>query len=321
MKTAVIYPGAQMPQYVETEEPVAAAGEVLVSIRAVSIKNLDKSKASGSHYSSGENLNGIVIGSDGTGLLENGQRVYGIGVGGTIAEKALFRSDLLVPVPDGLEDAVSAALPNAVMGSAMALRFRAAMQPGETVLINGATGFTGRIAVQLAREYGAGRIIVTGRNEESLNSLIALGADEVVPLRGDEQFFAAKLKSIHTATPINVIIDYLWGRSAETILSVLQGIGNFTPKTRFVSVGAMGGGSISLSSELLRGTDLQLSGSGLGSWSMQEIGILFKTILPDAFQMALDGRLKVSTVSIAADEIGKAWETALKDGARLVAVI
>ena len=73
----------------------------------------------------------------------------------------------MVKLPNGIDDAVAAALPNAVAGSAMALRFRAAMQSGETVLINGATGFTGKIAVQIAKHYGAKKIVVTGRNEQS----------------------------------------------------------------------------------------------------------------------------------------------------------
>ncbi len=82
-------------------------------------------------------------------------------------------------------------------GSAMALRFRAGMKQGETVLINGATGFTGKIAVQIAKHYGAKKVIVTGRNEQSLQSLLALGADEIVSLRQDDEAFIAQIKQIH----------------------------------------------------------------------------------------------------------------------------
>ena len=84
----------------------------------------------------------------------------------------------MVKISEGLDNATAAAIPNAVAGSAMALRFRAGIKPGETVLVNGATGVTGKIAIQIAKYYGAGKVIVTGRNENSLKALSALGADE-----------------------------------------------------------------------------------------------------------------------------------------------
>jgi NADPH:quinone reductase-like Zn-dependent oxidoreductase len=81
-----------------------------------------------------------------------------------MAEKAIVSKERMIALPAALDIVTAAALPNAVMGSAMPLRFRAAMQAGETVLVNGATGVTGRMAVQLAKYYGAKRIIATGRN-------------------------------------------------------------------------------------------------------------------------------------------------------------
>src|SRR5690606_36078988 len=105
--------------------------------------------------------------------------------------KAVVEKDRVVVLPPGIDDLTVAALPNAVMGSAMGLLFRAAMQAGETVLINGATGFTGKVAVQVAKHYVAGKIIATGRNERTLQSLLALGADEIVPLQQQEEAMVA----------------------------------------------------------------------------------------------------------------------------------
>jgi len=198
----------------------------------------------------------------------------------------------------GIDDAVAAALPNAVAGSAMALRFRAGIKDGEVVLINGATGFTGKTAVQIAKYYGAKKIIVTGRNEQSLQSLVELGADEMISVnQGDEQFIA-QIKKIHADTPIDIILDYLWGHTAELILASLKGNGSFTHKTRFVSIGAMSGDTIQLSAENLRSVNLQLSGSGLGSWSREEVKKLFSEILPEMFQLAVDNKLKVETIKV-----------------------
>jgi NADPH:quinone reductase-like Zn-dependent oxidoreductase len=217
-----------------------------------------------------------------------------------------------------LDDATAAALPNAVFGSAMALRFRAGIEPGDTVLINGATGFTGRVAVQIARHYGAGRIIATGRNPLALQELLSLGADEILSTELGDDAFTAELQRIHRATPLNVIIDYLWGHRAELILAALKGRGAFTPKTRFVSVGSVTGDEIRLSAANLRSVDLQLSGSGLGSWTKGQVRVLFSEILPELFQLAVEGRLRVGAVEVGLEEIGGLWDAKIGEGKRIV---
>jgi NADPH:quinone reductase-like Zn-dependent oxidoreductase len=200
----------------------------------------------------------------------------------------------------------------------MAIKFRAGMEPGDTVLVNGATGFTGRLAVQLARYYGAGKIIATGRNARSLDELMTLGADQVLSLHQTDAEITDQLTQIHRATPINVIIDYLWGHTAELILTSIKGKGAVTPRTRFVSVGAMTGNTIQLSSAILRSIDLQLSGSGLGSWTERQMEVLFSEILPEMFRLAADGKLKIATVPVALTDIEKVWDLEVSDGKRLV---
>lgn len=323
MKAAVVYKKGELPKYAEFQEPVSAnENEVLISVKAIAITNLDKGIASGEHYSSeNENQNGFVIGSDAIGLLENGTRVYARGISGTIAEKALVEKNRMVALPDGIEDATAAAMPNAVAGSAMALRFRAGIKPGETVLINGATGFTGQIAIQIAKHYGAKKIIVTGRNEKTLQSLLELGADEIISLKQNDENFISQLKQIHQNTPIDIVLDYLWGHSAELILFALKGNGNFTHKTRYVSVGSMSGDTIQLSAQILRSVDLQLSGSGLGSWTKDEVKLLFLEMLPEMFLLASQNKLKVNIEKVNLVDIEKMWDTDVPDGKRLVVLI
>lgn len=323
MKAAVIYRKGEMPKYAEFAEPVVQhENEILFSVKAVAITNLDKGIVSGDHYSSeNENQNGTVIGSDGVGVLENGTRVYARGISGTIAEKALVEKNRMVPLPDGISDATAAAMPNAVAGSAMALRFRAKIQPGETVLINGATGFTGQMAIQVAKHYGAKKIIVTGRNGKTLQSLLALGADEIISLKQDDEAIIARLKAIHENTPIDIILDYLWGHSAELMFSFLKGKGNFTHKVRYVSIGAMSGDTIQLSAAILRSVDLQLSGSGLGSWTKDEVKLLFLEILPEMFLLAAQNKLKVNIETVGLVDIEEMWNTEVPDGKRLVVTI
>ncbi|MEO6175865.1 MAG: zinc-binding alcohol dehydrogenase family protein [Flavobacterium circumlabens] len=322
MKAAVVYKKGELPQYTDFPDPIVEnENQVLIAVKAAAVKNLDKNIASGKHYSADEKETAKVAGGDGVGLLEDGTRVYALGVTGMIAEKAIIDKNKMVKVPEGLDDCTAAALPNAVAGSAMALRFRADIQKGETVLINGATGVTGKIAIQLARHYGAKRITVTGRNEEALKTLLNLGADEYVVLTQPEEEFIAQIKKIHSNTPIDIIIDYLWGPSAELILKSLKGDGSFTPKTRFVSVGSLSGDTIQLSSEILRSVDLQLSGSGFGSWTKKEMMQLITEILPEMFDLAVSKKLVIETVAVALKDIEKAWSKTIPDGKRLVITI
>jgi NADPH:quinone reductase-like Zn-dependent oxidoreductase len=323
MKAAVIYKKGELPQYVDFAEPVIQnENEVLVAVKAVSIKHFDKGTASGTHYSSSASKeNGHVIGGDGVCLLEDGTRVYGMGISGMMAEKATIDKSRIVILPEGISDATAAALPNAVIGAAMGLRFKADIQLGDVVLINGATGFTGRVAVQIAKHYGAKKVIVTGRNEQSLQDLLSLGADEIISVKQKDEDFISQLKETQNDAPVDVIIDYLWGHTAEMILSSLMGKGTFTNKVRFVSVGSMAGDLIQLSAANLRSVDLQLTGSGLGSWSKDQVRKLFTDILPEMFQLAADGKLRVETREVKLADIADLWDLDVLNGQRLVVTI
>ena len=323
MKAAVVFKKGELPKYVTdfNEPKVQNENEVLITVKASAVKNLDKLRASGQHYSMQTIDQPIVVGGDGVGLLEDGTRVYGMGISGMIAEKAIIDKNRIVKLPANLDNASASALPNAVMGSALALRFRASLQKGETVLINGATGFTGKIAVQLAKHYGAKKVIATGRNEQSLQELLTLGADEIISIKQDDESFISQIKKAHKQNPIDVVIDYLWGHSAELILTSLTGDGGFSHRTRFVTVGGMTGDKITLSSSILRGTDIQISGSGLGTWAPEEVKILFTEILPEVFQLAADNKLKIETVTVDLKYIEEYWDINLEGGKRLVVLI
>lgn len=323
MKAAVIYPDSESPRYAEVAEPqVQNENEVLVTVKAVAVKHLDKGIASGKHYSSGSQpATPRIPGVDGVCLLDDGRRVYGMGVSGMMAEKATIHKDRMVPIPDGLDDAIAAALPNAVIGAAMALKFKAKIQAGDVVLINGATGVTGRMAVQLARYYGAKKIIGTGRNQQSLSELPALGADETIVITGDDVGFIAQLEALHKATPISIVIDYLWGRTAELILSVLKGNGMFTNPVSYVSVGSMSGDLIQLSAAIVRSVDLQLTGSGMGSWPKEHVAKALTEILPEAFRLADEGKLKLETTTAKLPDISGVWERNVPAGNRLVVMV
>jgi len=323
MKAAVMYQKGSMPQYVDFPEPITGNDdEIIVRVKAAAIKHLDKGRANGTHYSSeAPKTEGRIVGGDGVCLLDDGSRVYAMGVSGMAAEKAVIDKDRIVKIPDDLDDATAAALPNAVIGSAMGLRFKADIQPGDVVLINGATSFTGSVAVQIAKHYGAKKVIVTGRNPDSLTDLLTLGADEIISILQDDNQFTAQFKAIHAQTPIDVIIDYLWGHTAELILTCLKGDGSFTNRVRYVSIGAMSGDLIQLSAANLRSVNLQLSGSGLGAWSKQQVGLFFSEIMPEMYKLAAAGKLKVGTVEVKLEDIAELWAMDVLGGKRLVVVM
>ncbi|MDM1554034.1 zinc-binding alcohol dehydrogenase family protein [Chryseobacterium indologenes] len=320
MKAAVVFEKGSTPQYADFREPeITDENEVLVTVKAASIKNLDKARASGKHYSTENEIHQpTIVGSDGVGYLENGSKVYFFSKKGTVAEKAVANPKMMVNIPEELDFSIAAALPNAVMGSAMALKFKAGIQPGDVVLVNGATGITGRIAVQIAKVYGASKVIVTGRNEDSLQALRELGADEVVSLQASDDDFKTRIKKIHNESPIDIVIDYIWGHSIEMILSAFKGDGTFSHKTKLITIGGMSGDTIQLSSQILRATDIQISGSGLGSWTKEESAFLFSEIIPEMFQAAVDGKIKIETEVVDIKNIETVWNAEIQTGKRLV---
>lgn len=324
MKAIVVFKKGEQPEFVTNfPEPVSKHdNEILINVKAVAIKHLDKGRASGKHYSSiDKNAQPIVVGSDGVGIMENGKRVYALGITGTMAEQAIVNKKTLVAIPNGLDDATAAALPNGIMGSAMALRFRAKMKSGETVLINGATGFTGMLAVQIAKYYGAKKIIVTGRNENVLQYLKTIGVDEIINLKQTDENIINQIKQLHVQTPVDIVLDYIWGHPAELLLTALRGDGHYSHNIRYITIGCMASDSIALSSSILRSTDLQISGSGLGSWTNDEMKILVAEILPEILQLVADGKIKINTVKTPMIDFESAWNKETSNAERLVIMI
>ncbi len=221
MKAAVLHQVGTYPKYEDLPDPVPANDEqVLITVKASTIKQLDKIKASGKHYTTYPHFP-IAVGVDGAGIMEDGTGVYAFGITGMLAEKALINKAGAIKLPAGLDYEIAAALPNALLGSDAALVVRAQLQKGETVLINGATGVTGKMAVQTAKYRGAAKVIVTGRNADTLEELKALGADEIISLKQTDEAVVNRIKEIQQETPIDIVLDYLWGQPMLKIFSAL----------------------------------------------------------------------------------------------------
>jgi len=320
MKAAVLHQLGSIPIYEEFPTPIPQnENQLILNIKSSALKNLDKLRAGGKHYASYTDLP-VVVGIDGVGVLEDGTRVYAQGITGMMAENALISKNSYTILPDKIDNLTAAALPNTVIGATMALRFRAKMKKGDVVLINGATGVTGQIAVQIAKLDGASTIIVTGRNSVSLEKLKSLGADVIVSLMQDDESLINQLKEIHRITPVNIVIDYLWGHPVEMIINALKGggVNNFTSKVRLVTVGSMAGENINLASGTLRSSAIEILGSGIGSISKEEMHLFNTEILPEMFQLAAEGKLSIETESAPLSEIETIWNYKSAPGKRLV---
>jgi NADPH:quinone reductase-like Zn-dependent oxidoreductase len=272
MHAAMVEEFASPPRYRETAAPVAGDGEVLLQVRAAALSNLVRGQASGSHYSSGKLP--FIAGNDGVGVAPDGIRCYFIGPRapfGSMAEYTVVSQARTIPLPPNLDDAVGAALGNPGLATWGAMLGRAKLQPGEAVLVNGATGTAGKQAIQVAKYLGASKIIATGRNLQALEHLAGLGADETIPLDQPEENL---LRSFRAAlAQVQVVLDYLWGPSAELMLKAAAGHGapEGEPRIRFVQIGSISGDTITLPGGVLRSGGIELLGSGLGSLSSQQI--------------------------------------------------
>jgi NADPH:quinone reductase-like Zn-dependent oxidoreductase len=313
MKAAVVTGAGKSPIYADFEKPVAKDGEELIAVRAAALSNLTKARASGEHYSSA-GIFPAVAGTDGVGVTPDGRRLYFAmpeAPFGSLAEFCPINARRCVAIPDSLDDVTAAAIANPGMSAWASLVERAHLVRGETVLVNGATGTAGGVAVQLAKYLGAGKVIAAGRSGKDLEDTKPLGAHVVIPFALDASHpsgaaeFEEALKPIFSSG-IDVVIDYLWGASAKTIIAVLAKTVE-EKSVRFVQVGtASGEANIELPAAALRSAAITLMGSGIGSVSrkglVESISKTFEAVGPAG--------LKVATRVVPLSEVEQVWEGA-----------
>ncbi len=208
MNAAVVHSFEAPPRYTSFDEPIASESELLVEVIAAGLHPIVKSLANGTHYGSTGELP-FIPGVDGVGRLPDGSLVYFGGARppfGTFAERALASRSMSLPLPAGLEPATAAGMANPGMSSWVALTARARFVPGENVLILGATGLAGQLAIQIAKHLGAQRVVAAGRNPEVLETLPQLAARVRFIQIGDP---AGKTISLAAATLRSSAIELL----------------------------------------------------------------------------------------------------------------
>jgi NADPH:quinone reductase-like Zn-dependent oxidoreductase len=317
MQAAVVQSFDAPPRYVTFADPVAAEGEKLVHVTAAALHPIVKSLANGTHYGS-TGLLTFIPGVDGVGRLEDGTRVY-FGIArppfGSFSELALASGRMCLPLPEGLDDVTAAAIANPAMSSWVALTARAKFVAGESVLILGATGVAGQLAVQIAKRFGARRVIAAGRNPEALEKLKSLGADEVISLEQEHEPLVSAFRTEYTGAGVDIVLDYLWGNPAEAALAAIsqKSLDRATSRIRFVQIGSSAGKDISLSAATLRSSGLELLGSGFGSASFDQI----RKAIAEFFLEAAKAPFQFHTQTAPLRTVEALWNQA-EQGARLV---
>jgi len=304
MKAAVVTRAGEPPVYADFDPPPATAGHLLIDVEACALSHVTRARASGTHYSSAGGFP-FVAGVDGVGRREDGARVYFFAPRapfGALAERTLVPAANCIVLPDGLDSRMAAAIAIPGMSSWAALTERAKFVAGETVLVNGATGASGSLAVRIAKHLGAAKVIATGRHAGALAALEAGGADCVIPLNQDESALSRAFEP-HFRSGVDVVLDYLWGQSALTLLT---GAAKTLPEgypMRFVQIGAISGNTLALPAAALRASAITLLGSGIGSVAPNRL----LSAARDVLHAAQPAGLRIDTQLVPLAELHKHW--------------
>jgi NADPH:quinone reductase-like Zn-dependent oxidoreductase len=298
MKAAVLHRHGEPPHCDQFDEPVEGDGQLVAEVAAAGVNHLDVQKASGRLYA-GPPPVPSVVGSDGVGRLPDGRRVFFDSTEaphGAMAERTLVNEQHLLEVAEGVDDEVAAALGNSGLAAWLALDWKAGLEPRETVLVLGATGAVGNVAVQAARILGAGRVVAAARGGERLERMRGRGADALVDLNA-ERDLAAALKDA-TGGGAHVIVDLLWGPPA------LAAIESAALGARHVQVGHMAASTLELPARAVRSVSLELLGF-----------VLFRVPLPvrraayrRLTELAARGELEIDLERVPLTEVDQAWE-------------
>lgn len=321
MLAAVVTAWGEVPRYVEFPDPQARDGAVVATVEASALTNLTRGLVSGNHYASRELQLPAVPGADGVARLEDGRRVYtgALPPYGMMAQNTLISAAGAMELPADVDSVTAAAVPNPGISAWVSLDHAAALQAGGTVLVLGATGVTGSMAVQLAKTvFGAGRVVAAGRDRARLDWLLTVGADDVLVLSDDD--LAERVTAMHAQQPFDAVLDYLWGPPAQQVLEALAVSHSSAHyhETRFVQIGSMAGPTITLPAGILRGNGIVVSGVGFGSIPPEAMIRVRAQALPRLFDMVASGTLHLHTVTRPLSEVEQAWTTAEPSGTRVV---
>jgi NADPH:quinone reductase-like Zn-dependent oxidoreductase len=318
MHAAVVTSFDEPPHYQQFETPQPSSDhETLVDVLAVGLHPRVRSGAAGAHYTSTGTLP-MIPGIDAVGRRPDGTRVYFVAdddAVGTMADQAVVDLRRAIELRADVDVTKVAAAMNPAMSGWVALRRRVPLQPGQSVLVLGATGNAGRMAVQVAKRLGAATVIGAGRDPGRLAALTSAGADALVALTDDEEATAQALGA--AAGEVDIVLDYLWGKPTEhAIIALLAARADRSRALDWVQIGAIAGPTIELPSVALRSANLRLQGNGQGAISTRA----YLAELPALVDEIDAGTIAVHPNAVPLAEVESAWSEREAPGTRTVLV-
>jgi NADPH:quinone reductase-like Zn-dependent oxidoreductase len=308
MRAALVHSHGQPPAYASHPVPSRGAGQALIRVTAAPVSPLDLLCASGTSYFGAPALP-YAPGVQGTGVVEQadtltaGQRVWfssdaGMRPGdGAMAELCVADESAVLPLPAGVSDELAAALGLSAIAAWMALTWRGALQPGEHVLVLGASGTVGQVAVQAARLLGAGQVTAACRDAHGRMRAGELGAQSVADLSGDDAETIARALAGAAGGKPDLVIDPVWGQPAQAALAIMS------PGGRLVNLGSAAGAQASLGSAQLRGGSLSVLGYTNNALSAEAKA----TALAQILAHAAAGRLTTDLETLPLARAAEGW--------------
>jgi NADPH:quinone reductase len=307
LRAALITELGRLPEIGEAPDPVRGDGKALIRVLAVPLNPIDVNVGAGRFYGGSPALP-YVPGCECVGRVVEGERLapgtlvwaHGAGMGvrrdGALAELLAVSEDVCVPVPEGSDPALAGALGIAGVAGWLPVAVRAPVQEGETVLVLGATGTVGLVALQGARILGAGRVVAAGRRPEALERARRLGADAVVSL--DQADLETALRDACGGDGPSLVVDPLWG---EPVVAAAKAA---APGARIVNIGQSAGPSAPLLSADVRGKQLNVLGYSNFGTPREVMNREYLRLL----EVAQSGALEVEVVRFSFEEVGEAWQ-------------
>ena len=308
MRAALVEQNGQPPVVGEVNEPRRGPGQALVEVTAAAINPIDISISTGRFYGGSPEVP-YVMGREAVGRVVEGEQLepgtqiwFQSPSGGAFAEYALADEQQAIVLPDGTDHALAAALGIAALTGWLAVEWRGHCRAGERVLVLGATGVVGLVALQAARILGAARIVAAGRDAEALEAARAAGAHETVTL-GDANVTASDPVALARAFeeaaggPLDLIIDPLWGIPAQAAVEA----GAFSG--RLVQLGQSAGAEATLRSGAVRGKSFAIVGFTLGHVPHDKTEAAYRRLI----ELASSGELVIERETLPLDWAGEAW--------------
>ncbi|GAB3262355.1 quinone oxidoreductase family protein [Kineosporia babensis] len=310
MKAAVVTAYGLVPRYLDFPDPQPSnEHEIVVEVLAAGLHPRVRMQAGGSHYTSvGAGLP-LVPGIDGVGRAADGQLWYFMSLNsryGSMAERAVIDTRHSVVLPVHTDPLTMAATLNCVIASWLALTQRVTMRPGQNVLVLGATGGTGSMAVQVARQLGAGQVVAVGRD---ISRLAALSGATAIARISDSETIA------RIGSETDIVLDFLWGDPATEVMAALvAGRADPTRPMAWMNLGEMAGARATLPASALRSRRLRIVGSGQGSLT----GATMTAEIPAVAALISNGTYNVEPCPVPLHDIERAWSLPADSSRRIV---